>query len=188
MTNPRNKKNDLPAQVMEFLKKYWLFITALLIGIPYLKRYMDEQSEKTRQAKLVLEVEGKRANAQVVIDNRQTENANPLTQQQKRLKITASKELHAASQKLASDFGMMQTAQLKSWYDFLIPTNIPSVVQSLTENDTEIRKTLVTYRNYFDKLEKLYFEVDTNSRNLRKDILQYLDKDELTYLRKYLKI
>ncbi|MFV8344582.1 DUF1110 domain-containing protein [Flavobacterium sp. ZB4P13] len=188
MIKKTQNKTNVATQAIEFLKKYWLFITALLIGIPYLKRYMDEQAEKTRQAKLQLQVEGKIANAQVIVDNRQTENQNPLTQAQKRLKITASKELHAASQKLASDFGFLQQAKLVNWYDYLNPLNIQTVAGTLSENDIAIRETLVLYRNYFDKLEKLYYEVDTNSRSLRKDILQYLDSKELKYLRKYLKI
>lgn len=181
-------KNNIPSQILDFIKKYWLVITALLVGLPYLKRYMADQAEKTRQAKLQLELDAKKANAQGVVNTRQLQNANPLTQNQKRLSITKSKDLHAASLKLASDFGFMQTAQFTNWYDFLNPANGSNIARALTENDTAIRETLVLYRNYFDKLEKLYFEVDTNSRSLRKDILQYLDPDEIKYLRKYIKI
>jgi hypothetical protein len=173
-------KTNLATQVIEFVKKYWLFITALLIGIPYLKRYMDEQAEKTRQASAQNKLDGIKADTIIIKETQFVTNLNPLTQKQRRLKITASKELHAASQKLASDFGFLYADQ-GNWYDFMNP-------RGWTENDKAIRETLVLYRNYFDKLEKLYYEVDTNSRSLRKDILQLLNADELKYLRKYLKI
>lgn len=159
----------MPTQIMDFLKKYWLIITAILVGYPYLKRYLEAE-----------ELKNKLATASVEKDTKLLANQNPLTQAQKRLKITKSKDLHAASQSLASDLGVMYS-DAGNWYDFMNP-------RGLTENDTNVRKTLVLYRNYFNILEKLYYEVDTNSRSLRKDILQYLDADELKYLRKYLKI
>lgn len=179
MKKPQNK-TDYPEKIMQFLKKYWLFITAILIGYPYLRRYIESQSQKTDEAVLENSVKEKEANVNYVKEIKLIDNTNPLTQNSKRLKITASKDLHAASQSLASDFGV-QYSDKGNWYDFLNP-------RGWTENDLNIRKTLVLYRNYFPILEKLYFEVDTNSRSLRKDILQYLDKGELTYLRKYLKI
>ncbi|MFV8323578.1 hypothetical protein [Flavobacterium sp. LS2R12] len=180
MIKNNKNKTDIATQAIEFLKKYWLFITALLIGIPYLKRYMEEQAEKSRQASSQVKLDGQKADAVIIKETKFLTNLNPLTQKERRLRITASKDLHSASAQLASDFGVIYSDS-GNWYDFMNP-------RGLSENDTEIRKTLVLYRNYFDKLEKLYYEVDTNSRSLRKDILKYLDADELKYLRKYLKI
>lgn len=177
--NNQNKSN-VATQSIEFLKKYWLFITALLIGIPYLKRYMDEQAERTRQARAQNKLDGVKADIIIKKETQFVTNLNPLIQSQRRLRITASKDLHAASQSLSAHFGVLYSDK-GNWYDFLNP-------KGWSENDTEIRKILVLYRNYFDKLEKLYYEVDTNSRSLRKDILELLDADELKYLRKYLKI
>lgn len=176
----KNNKTDYPEKIMVFLKKYWLFITMLLVGFPYLKRYLQDQEQKTEASKLENQVKSQKAKLENAKDIKAIENTNPLTQTQKRLRITASKDLHAASQSLAHDLGTAYSDN-GNWYDFLKP-------KGLTENDENVRKTLVLYRNYFPYLEKLYFEVDTNSRSLRKDILELLDKDELKYLRKYLKI
>ncbi|MFV8343919.1 hypothetical protein [Flavobacterium sp. XS2P39] len=176
----KDSQNNAVNDALDFIKRNWLIITGLLVAIPYLNRYMKEQAEKTRLANLQIALDAKKGNAQIIVDNRQIENLNPLTQNQKRLKITASKDLHAASQDLAHHFGVLYS-DAGNWYDFLNP-------KGWSENDTEIRKVLVLYRNYFDKLEKLYYEVDTNSRSLRKDILKLLNKDELVYLKKYLKI
>lgn len=174
--NQKNAVND----ALDFIKRNWLIITGLLIAIPYIRRYIADQMEQTRQADQTNVLDGQKANQVIIKETRLLSNQNPLTQSAKRLKITKSKDLHAASQSLASDLGVMYS-DAGNWYDFMNP-------KGLTENDTNVRKTLVLYRNYFNLLEKLYFEVDTNSRSLRKDILAYLDKDELTYLRKYLKI
>lgn len=176
----KNVQDNALNDAFDFIKRNWIMITGLLVAIPYLLRYLKAQAQKTTTADMELELKQKVETGQVVKETKLFENENPLTQNQKRLKITASKDLHAASQSLAVDFGVIYK-DAGNWYDFLNP-------RGWTENDEEIRKTLVLYRNYFDKLEKLYYEVDTNSRSLRKDILQYLDKDELKYLRKYLKI
>ena len=180
-SNPkRNAQDNALNDAFDFIKRNWIMITGLLLAVPYLLRYLKAQAQKTSVANVELEYKDKIEKSEIANATKLFENTNPLTQNQKRLKITASKDLHAASQSLAVDFGVIYK-DAGNWFDFLNP-------RGWTENDEAIRKTLVLYRNYFDKLEKLYFEVDTNSRSLRKDILQYLDKDELTYLRKYMKI
>jgi hypothetical protein len=165
----KSDKTDYPVKIMEFLKKYFVFILLILIGYPYLKRYLDSQKIKNEQS-----------NATVIKELKLLENTSPIVQGSKRDKITRSKELQAASAKLAHDFGFDVRDQ-GNWYDMLNP-------RGWTENDAEIRNTLMKYRNYFPILEKLYFEVDTNSRKLRNDILQHLDKDMLVQVRKALKI
>jgi hypothetical protein len=163
------KKQSIAVEVMEFLKKYIVFILLLLIGYPYLKRLLDREKIKNEQS-----------NATVIKEIKLLENTSPILQGTKRDKITRSQELQAASAKLAHDFGYDVRDQ-GNWFDFLNP-------RGMTENDAEIRNTLMKYRNYFPILEKLYFEVDTNSRKLRSDILQYLDKDMLIQVRKVIKI
>ena len=169
MVKGKQVNNDYLQNFLDFVQKNWIVITGLLLVVPYLDRYLKAQALITKEK-----------NADIAKDYKLLVNQNPITQNEKRLAITGSKDLHAASTKLASDFGFL-IADRGNWYDFMLP-------KGWTENDEEIRKTLVLYRNYFNILEKLYFEVDTNSRSLRKDILELLDKDELTYLRKYLKI
>ena len=167
----KNNKNNIPfsVQLMEFIKKYWLVITALLVGYPYLKRYLDAQKVKNVAS-----------DTMVIKETKLITNASPVVQNDRRSKITVSKELWAASAKLAHDFGF-DVADKGNWYDLLRPSG-------MTENDVEIRNTLLKYRNYFPALEKLYYEVDTNSRSLRNDILQLLDKKELIIVRKAIKL
>lgn len=167
----KNNKNNPPlsVQLMEFIKKYWLVITALIVGYPYLKRFLDTQKVKNIAS-----------DSMVVKETKLITNTSPIVQNDRRKKITVSKELWAASAKLAHDFGF-DVADRGNWYDIFRPSG-------MTENDTEIRNTLLKYRNYFPALEKLYFEVDTNSRSLRNDILQLLDKDELIIVRKAIKL
>jgi hypothetical protein len=165
---------------MEFLEKYWLVILGLIIAVPWIKNYLAEMEAKNKKDALENVVEEKEKIYESNKEIKLLENKNPLTQKEKRLKITGSSELWAASEKLAHDFGV-KYSDAGNWYDFLKP-------RGLTENDESIRNTLLKYRNYFSIIEKLYFQVDTNSRSLRADILKYLDQKELSLVRKGLKI
>ena len=179
----RNKKSNQDNafnDAFDFIKRNWLIITGLLLAIPYIKKYLDDQNTSIKINKAENTVKQAESDAQVVKEIKLVANQNPLSQNQKRKAITANTALWSASASLAHDFGVKYKDTGK-WYDFMNP-------RGWTENDQSARKTLVYQRNNFAILEKLYFEVDTNSRSLRADILEYLDKDELTYLRKYLKI
>ena len=176
----KNAQDNALNDAFDFIKRNWLMITGLLIAVPYLMRYLKAQAEKSRVAALELALKEKIANVDIVKENKLVENTNPLTQKAKRLKITGSSELWAASTLLAHDFGVKYSDN-GHWYDVLNP-------RGWTENDASIRNTLLKYRNYFSILEKLYYEVDTNSRSLRSDILKDLDKSELVLVKKGLKI
>ena len=174
-----NKTFD-PAPIMDFLQKYWIIIAGLIFALPWIKNYLDEMQATNKKSALENEVEVKEKKAEAIKDTIRLENKNPLTQKQKRMTITGSSKLWAASTQLAHHFGVTYSDD-GNWYDFMRP-------RGLTENDEEIRNILLKYRAYFSKLEKLYFQVDTNSRSLRKDIIQYLDKDDLKLVRKGLNI
>jgi hypothetical protein len=178
--NSKNNQNHAFNDAFDFIKRNWLIIAGMLLVIPYLKRYLEDQNTKNiinQGDNFVKEAEAK---AEILKDIKLVENGNPLSQNQKRKAITASSALWAASASLSHDLGV-KYKDAGNWWNFLDP-------RGWTENDKSARKTLVYQRNNFAILEKLYYEVDTNSRNLRSDILKFLDKDELTYLRRYLKI
>jgi hypothetical protein len=174
------KKTDVTSQFMEFLKKYWYIILGFIFIYPIAKRYIDKQNELNLEAERQNTLDEKTQETKIIKETRYINNLDPKKQLTARQKITGSKELWAISTKLANDFGV-NSSDDNNWYDFMNP-------RGMTENDAEICTTLIKYRNYFDKLERLYFEVDTNSRNLRKDILKYLDASELKRLRHSIKI
>ncbi|MGL3000507.1 hypothetical protein [Flavobacterium sp. RSSB_23] len=177
----KNKNNSFDWDAsMQFLQKYWIVILGLIIAVPWIQNYLEEMKTKNQNDKLENDVEKIETKKAVEKEIKLLDNKNPLTQKQKRLKITGSSELWAASEKLASDFGFA-IQDSGDWWDFAKP-------RKWTENDESIRNTLLKYRNYFSILEKLYFQVDTDSRSLRADILKYLDKSELVLVRKGLKI
>lgn len=176
----KNAQDNALNDALDFIKRNWLIITGLLVAVPYIMRYLKAQAQKTETANQELILKQKIESGDIIKETKLFENASPLTQKQKRLKITGSSELWAASTSLAHDFGYKYSDSGK-WYDVLNP-------RGWTENDASIRNTLLKYRNYFSILEKLYYEVDTNSRNLRNDILKDLDKTELALVRKGLKI
>ncbi|PWA08973.1 hypothetical protein [Flavobacterium laiguense] len=174
------KQTDYGTQFMEFMQKYWMVIGGLIFVYPLLKRYLAKQKELAIEQNNNLVVDQQKSNATYVKEIRYINNMDPKKQLTERQKITGSKELWAASTNLANDFGVIYSDD-SNWYDIFN-------VRGWTENDREIRNTLSKYRNYFGILEKLYFQVDTNSRNLRKDILKYLDPQELKEIRKFIKI
>jgi hypothetical protein len=57
-----------------------------------------------------------------------------------------------------------------------------------TENDKLVADDLIKGRNNYKLIQRLYFEVYSNSRNLLNDLLELLDQDELKRISKYLKI
>lgn len=178
--NKKDNQDNAFNDAFDFIKRNWLIITGLLLAIPYIKKYLDDQNTSIAINKAENTVKQAESDAKIEKDIKLVANQNPLSQNQKRKAITSNTALWSASASLAHDFGV-KYKDSGHWYDFMNP-------RGWTENDQSARKTLVYQRNNFAILEKLYFEVDTNSRSLRADILEYLDKDELTYLRKYLKI
>jgi hypothetical protein len=176
----KNVQDNALNDAFDFIKRNWLMITGLLIAVPYLMRYLNSQREKTAIANLELDLKEKTSTQEVVNETKLLENQNPLSQNQRRKAITSNQGLWAASASLAHDLGVKYKDN-GHWWDVLDP-------RGWTENDKSARETLVYQRNNFAILEKLYFQVDTNSRSLRADILKYLDKDELKYLRTYMKI
>jgi hypothetical protein len=171
---------DFMSKIMDFLQKYWLVIGGILFVFPLLKRYLNKQAELKDEQDKQLSLDNLKTTTVINKEVKFYSNLNPTKQLTERQKITASKELWAVSTKLSNDFGVLYSDQ-NGLFDWLNP-------RGWTENDKAICDTLVKYRNYFDKIEKLYFEVDTNSRNLRKDILKYLDAKELKRLRYSIKI
>jgi hypothetical protein len=174
------KKQDTSTQFMEFLKKYWYIILGFILIFPMIKRYLAQQQAYNEEHQQQIVLDSKINQVKIIKETRFVNNLDPKKQLTARQKITGSKELWAVSTKLASDFGVIYSDN-NNWYDFMNP-------RGFTENDVAIADALIKYRNYFEKLEKLYFEVDTNSSNLRKDILKLLDSDQLTRVRKYIKI
>lgn len=122
----------------------------------------------------------KELNADVAKTTRYNENQNPLTAQKKRDQITKRKDVQAAAQKIAHDLGTKYSDK-NSWYSFLDP-------RGWTENDDAVVATIIKQRLNFYLLEKLYFQVESNSRSLTADLLALLDKDSIIRLRKYVNI
>lgn len=180
MTRNKTAKSNAFNDAFDFIKRNWLVITGLLIVIPYIKRYLDDQATAIKNNKSENILKETEKTSEVIKEIKVIQNKNPNSQNSRRRKITGSSELWAASTKLAHDFGFTYS-DTGGWLDRLNP-------RGWTENDISIRNTLLKYRNYFPILEKLYYEIDTNSRNLRKDINELLDDKELVLVRKGLKI
>jgi hypothetical protein len=172
--NNRTDDNNVLIQVLEFLKKNWFLIVACVMAYPMLKRYMDDQAQKTKENT----ADNAKVDSYVI-------NQNPLTQQQRRDKITTRKDIQKDATLLAHHLGTKYSDAGTSWFGQLLGKLDP---KGWTENDKEVRTILIKERLNIAKLEALYYRTETNSRNLRADVLNYLDTAELKEVQKFLKI
>ena len=150
------------------LKKV-LTILGLFMLVPFVYRYFKSQFVKNQEQDNELEK-----------DKKWLLNSNATTQQQRADKITKFRELQTVAKQLAHDLGTLYSDQ-NSWLSW---TNY----KGWTENDEEVKKALIKWRLYYPTLKRLYSEVYSNSRNLTTDVVSLLDKDDLTELRKHIKL
>ncbi len=160
-------KKDNFWRINNFFMWFWLFASVFLTFT--LIRFVKNQIAKNKAQQ-----------AQLTKEDNYLQNQNPVIAQNKADKITTRKDIQAAALSLAHNLGTMYSDQ-NNWYDILNP-------RGWTENDAEVAKILIYQRANFSKLEKLYNQVYTNSRNLKNDIIALLDSAELKKVRKYLKI
>jgi len=174
MIKKKQTPDNAVMQILDFFKKNWFLIVACVMAYPMLKRYMDDQAQKTKENTQ----ENQKKDSYAI-------NQNPLTQQQRRDKITLRKDIQKDAALLAHHLGTkysdVGTDWLASIKGFLDP-------KGWSENDAEVRTILIKERLNFAIIEKLYYTTETNSRNLRSDILKYLDPKELKEVQKFIKI
>lgn len=107
---------------------------------------------------------------------------DPATKQAIANKITTRKDVQTASTQLAHHLGTKYSDNpLSDWWSWLYPSG-------WTENDGEVCKILINQQKNYSYLQKLYNQVDTNSRDLSTDILNLLDSSELKKVTKVIKL
>lgn len=117
---------------------------------------------------------------EIAKETKYIENQNPINQRVKAAKITNRTDIIEAARGLAHHLGTMYSDSNK-WYSVFDP-------RGWTENDKAAADLVIKQRLNYKLLEKLYFDVFTNSRNLTQDLLKYLDPDQLKRVQKFIKI
>jgi hypothetical protein len=170
--NQYNKKNlSLMEGFLIWLKNNIPFVTVLIVGAmsaPYLYRYFKGQ-----------ELKNKEQNDSIAGQNQLIDNKNPLTAQQNANKITLNKDVQATALQLTVDLGY-KYSDAGSWWNFLDP-------RGWTENDKKVLSALKYQVRNIHLVERLYFEVYTNRRNLKDDVNRVLDAAELAELKAHYK-
>lgn len=160
-------------------EKYWLVFAVLLFGIPMLKRYIDDQKAKN--------LANDEAN-KVVVNNSQNSTGNPVTIKkksdvvQKKYPYVTTKDMqryNTVAQGIAIALGTnvqdnIVIAGVVDWFN----------VEGWTENEDEAVRLLKTVPTTFPIVEDLYYNVYTNSRNLKYDLKKYLSSSDLEEVRK----
>lgn len=155
--------------------KKWLFILIAIIVIPILIRYIYKQYQKWK----ALQEDVKQTNDY-------NANQNPTTVQNKRDKITVRKDVQQDAIMLAHHLGTKYSDVPFDFWD--TDTWGWANPKGWTENDKEAADILIRERLNYSYLQKLYYETETNKRNLTNDIISLLDKSELQRVQKYIKL
>jgi hypothetical protein len=169
------KKAKATLDLYEWLK--WLILgTVVIIGIFPLIAYIKRQISKGKEVKTL-------AQKKAIFEA----NKNPIHQEKIANSITHRPDIKAAALSLATDLGTAYS-DAPDWKLFSPSTWFALDPRGMTENDTAAANTLIKQRKNIEVLGALYFNCYTNGRNLKMDVLKLLDEDQLTRVRKYLKI
>lgn len=180
----RSRQNN-KFNLLQYISKFWYVFVLIILAIPFIHRYYQNQKIKNKKNYL---------------DNVVTNNNNQNSSQSPNIIKTKTDSIlkgykfptSASRLKLISDAKALAhhlgTMYMVTWYDFIINRS------SWTENDNEIEKLLKQQTHNYPILEKLYFSVHTQSRNLSNDLNKFLDDDNkkrvknhwLTYGKSYL--
>lgn len=166
----RNTKNlSLLEGFLIWIKANLPLVIMVVVGAmvtPFLYRYFKSQIQENK------EQDEKIAGEQQLVDNK-----NPAVAQSNADKITLDKGVQSSAKQLAEDLGV-KYSDAGHWWDFLNP-------RGWTENDAAVLKTLKFQVRNIQLVEKLYYSVYTNRRNLKDDVNKLLDSSELKELKAY---
>ena len=166
-SNYQRRYSNKSNQPFDWKKWLGIFIGLLLV-FPAI-RYIMRQLQKTGETEERI--------AKIKSFN---ENQNPIVAQSKADKITTRKDIQSAANDLAHHLGTKYSDK-NSFWDFFNP-------KGWSENDSAAAQILIKQRLNFKLLERLYYNVYSNSRSLRDDVLKLLDERELKKVQKYLNL
>lgn len=162
MRNNRQKNDTSP--LMEFIKKYWLVVVGVIVGMPFLLRYLKDA-----------QTEGNKNDAEEAEKNLVIANQNPLTQLEELNKITKDTFYHNLARNVAIHFGYDIQTKDSSWLAFLNP-------YGWTENDQKAYNELKKLVNSGQKRTVTACYYILTRRNLSDDVKKKLDSDLLIKL------
>lgn len=170
VANQRNRnknRSDLDG-FFNWVRTNWIVVLGLLLGVPFVYRYMKDQVQITKVQ-----------NDEIKGENQVLENINPVTRASAADKITTNKGVQSAAADLAHHLGTKYN-DTGNWYDILNP-------RGWFENDDKVLSILKYQVNNYHLVERLYFEVYSKRRNLKDDVNKLLDAPELVQLKEYYK-
>lgn len=159
---------------METLKKYWYIVLGIIVAVPLIYKYYMSQISKIDDKAKELEIESdSKENAlnQVEI---QVKKADAVINT---VNKGLTKEVRQRLSKAASDIahGLGTTAGI-GWSPY-----------GWTENDEEVGKIIKYECRNLNLIAKLYQDVYTENRNMKNDLMKYLDSDVKDDYRKFVK-
>lgn len=175
-------KNKQLNQLLLFVQKYWLLLIVLLgvaMAVPFFVRFFKKQNVITQTANLENAVKVNSAQNATVNPTIQKKKANAFLTKYPNLKKADLHRLETYAHGIAKALGVDAWNEHPLFgVDFL-----PLVFDKWDEDEEEVVRILKKVPGTFPIVADLYYSVYTRSRNLKTDLLKYLDKSDLNKVR-----
>jgi len=175
-------KNKQLNQLLLFIQKNWLLLIVLLgvaMGIPFFVRYFKKQNVITQTANLENAVQVNSAQNATVNPVIQKKKANAFLAKYPNLKKADLHRLETYAHGIAKALGV------DAWTEHPLfgLSFLPLVSDKWDEDEIEVVRILKKVPGTFPIVADLYYSVYTRSRNLKTDLLKYVDKHDLDKVR-----
>lgn len=175
-------KNRQLNKLLLFIQKYWLLIIVFvgaLMAVPFFVRYFKKQNVITQTANLENAVQVNSAQNATVNPTIQKKKANAFLTKYPNLKKADLHRLETYAHGIAKALGT------DAWGEHPLfgVSFAPLVFDKWDEDEKEVVRILKKVPGTFPIVADLYYSVYTRSRNLKTDLLKYLDKSDLNKVR-----
>ncbi|MEO8238478.1 MAG: hypothetical protein ABI576_10245 [Flavobacterium sp.] len=157
----RTKSQANTVWLFDFLQKYWILLTAIIVCYPLLKKWYDKFTQDSEEK----ELENSEKDLKIAM-------SKPLTKVLEFNKITTDVTLHKIAENVAFNLGTDLATKDAPWYWWTNPT-------ALTEDEAKVISELqkVKYGSTVPKIVELYYVI--TRRDLNTDLKKYLSTSEL---------
>jgi hypothetical protein len=158
----RTKSQANTVWLFDFLQKYWILITGIILFYPLLKKWYDKFTQDAEEK----ELENAENDLRIAV-------SNPMTKEVELTKITPRKEVHDIAESLAVWLGTNKQTKDAPWYTWV--TEPFSNFENEKETINELLK--VKQVNTVPLVIGCYYVI--TRRDLKADLKKYLSTSDL---------
>ncbi|MCV9934392.1 hypothetical protein OIU80_19100 [Flavobacterium sp. LS1R47] len=158
----RTKSQADTVWLFDFLQKYWIIITGIILCYPLLKKWYEKFTQDAQERQL-----------EMAENDLKIAMANPITKEIELTKITPRKDVHNIAESLAVWLGTNKQTKDAPWYTWITEP------MSNFENERETINELLKVKNptTVPLVIGCYYVI--TRRNLKADLKKYLSTSDL---------